>query len=171
MPAEPDLPAELKAVESLLQQFSPVESAINRDTSLYAAGWAAALAQAPTKSHWLWPTTSGVLAASLLLLITLPPAPPASSLQRAGTEPQAPTNQAHKRTTPTQIPFAQAQTPRNFTSPPRRYSPSAPMLTMRDRALRMEFDEPVSFVGMDDDYVPKTMTARELMQEILGETS
>ncbi len=173
MPAEPDLPAELKAVEELLQQFSPVESAINRDASLYEAGWAAALAQAPAKSHWLWPTTSAVLAASLLLIIILPPA---SSLQRAGPKPQAPTNQAHttqahKLTTNSQPPLAQTQVPRTFTPPRKIYSPTASMLTMRDRALRMEFDEPVSFVGMDDNYAPKTLTARELLQELLGETS
>ncbi len=174
MPAQPDLPVELttelREVETLLQQFSPVESEINRDASLYAAGWAAALAHAPTRSHWLWPTTSAVLAASLLLLITLPTVPPASLLQRAGTEPQAPTKQAHTLTTThpnlTQIPPLQI-----FTPPPRAYSPTAPMLTMRNRALRMEFNDPVSFTELDEDFTPKVMTARELMQELLGETS
>ncbi|NOZ39494.1 MAG: hypothetical protein GXP24_04625 [Planctomycetes bacterium] len=169
MPAQPDLPAELPAelreVETLLREFVPVESAINRDASLYEAGWAAALAQAPQKSHWLWPATSAVLAASLLFLIAYSPA---SSLQRAGTEP---------KNTPQQkaLPPLQAQTPppRTFTLPPRRYTLAAPMLTMRDRALRMEFDEPVSFAGRDDNYAPapKSLTARELLQELLGETS
>ena len=175
MPAEPELPveltAELQSVESLLRGFSPIDSEINRDVTLYEAGWAAAMMQARGGTHWLWPATSAVLAASLLLLIT---PPLASSLQRAGPQPQAHplTNQAHKRTAPPQSPLAQSQPPRNFSRPPKIYPPTASLLTLRDRALRMEFDEPVSYVGIDDDdSTPKAVTARELMLELLGETS
>ena len=173
MPAEPDLPAELSEVETLLRQYSPVESEINRDATLYRAGWEAAMMQARGGAHWLWPATSAVLAASLLLLITLPPA---SSLQRAGPPLHPPLsppiNQAHKQTVPSQSPLAQSQPPRTFSPPPRIYPPTASLLTLRDRALRMDFDEPVSYAGIeDDDSTPKAVTARELMLELLGETS
>jgi len=163
MPVEPDLPAELRSTESLLRRFSPVDSEINRDATLYRAGWAAAKMQAQGRTPWLWPATSAVLATALLL-ITLPPA---SLLQRTGTEPK---NTAKKTNLPT--PSAQQPQPRPYTPAPRKRTSLAPFLAMRDRALRMEFDEPFSYAGFeDDDEVPKAVTARELMQELLGEAS
>jgi len=182
MPIEPDLPdelpAELIAVESLLQQFVPVESVIDREVTLYEAGWAAAESRLPKKSHWLWPTTSGVLAASLLLLIAFPLTSP---LQRGESERPISIQQAHKRRspsplspsqlTPSQPAHAPSKPPRSLTPLPRRPFSPAPFLAMRERALHMEFNEPTSFVGMDDDLPTKTFTVRELMQELLGENS
>ncbi len=171
MPSEPDipdeLPAELIAVESLLQQFSPTVSAMNRDALLYEAGWAAAKMQAQTKSHWFWPATSAALAAALLFVII---SPVASSLQRAGAEPPPPSPpalQTQTQTHPTPEPAPEAKFVRTSPVPLKRYSPKAPFLAMRERALRLDFDEfPIDTLS-DDFHPPLETTNRQLLQQLL----
>ena len=169
MPAQPDLPAELPAelseVETFLRGFSPVESAINRDATLYEAGWAAAVAQARGGTHWLWPATSAVLAASVLVM--------ASFLVRGTVEsPEVVAEVAAPPVTKEIITKEKVLLPVVPEPEPMisRWTHRAPFLAMRDRALRMEFDEPSSVSWSDGD-VLKAVTARELMLELLGETS
>jgi len=166
MSTEPDLPSELMSFEAQLRRQSLPACRVDRDELMYEAGWAAA--EASRQKNWLWPATSVVLAASVLAL--------AAFLVRGPEEPrtivaaEVATPQTEKKTS---VPPVASDPPRY----PLRWIPRSPFLAMRDRALRMEFDEPVSFVEplsfveIDDDYAPKALTARELMQEFLEETS
>ncbi len=177
MPAKPDLPveltAELQSVESLLRGFSPVDSEINRDATLYEAGWAAAMMQARGGTHWVWPATSAVLAASVLVMGSFLVRSTGKSSEIVVTEVAAPQitkeQVANERVTNEKGLLPVVPEPEPVIS---RWTHRSPFLAMRDRALRMEFDEPVSYAGIDDDNdTPKAVTARELMLELLGETS
>ncbi len=175
MSTENSLPSELAAFEARLRKQPLDRVEIDRDELMYQAGWAAA--EAARKMRWLWPTTSGVLAASVLVLATFllngPEEPPMTTIAEVAppkievTVP-APVDETPIVSHPTRYPSRWAQP---------RWTQRSPFLAMRDRALRMEFDEPASFAGpasfveIDDDYAPKAVTARELMQEFLGETS
>jgi len=164
MPTEPKLPAELSDVETLLKQFSPTDSEINRDVLMYQAGWAAATAQAPARTHLLWPAISAAFAASLLLVIALTTRP----LQRSGTEPINP-----RPLNPTQAiakPTASIGAPevvRARPVPRKRYSPKAPLLAMRERALRQDYDDLPLNILSDDSPPPVDITHRQLLREFL----
>jgi len=176
-----DFPANFWEVEALLRQFSPVGSEINRDALFYEAGWAAALAQAPVKTHWVWPTSTSVLAASVLVMaiflakgfLVKGPEVEESAVKGSAVESLA-TVVAEVVASPVVKENVLLPVVRELEPVVSRWSHRSPFLTMRDRTLRMEFDEPASFAGfddLDDDEAPKTVTARELMQELLGETS
>ena len=71
---EPSREPGLTALEAALNALTPTPAAINRDVLLFRAG------QASVKRRWLWPTTSGVLAAvaaslAIALLVRPPPDP------------------------------------------------------------------------------------------------
>ena len=164
MSDEYDLPSELANFEAQLRQEPLPATGIDRDRLMYQAGWAAA--ESVQQRNWLWPATSGGLAASLLVLAGLlilgtekpprmvsvqtTPLPVESSV--ATSRPQAPSLSLHQR-------------------PPRQWNENLPLLVMRDRALRMEFDEPATASWTNDDSSTEPTTARQLLQELLGETS
>ncbi len=168
MSPEPSLPPELASFESQLFKQPLPGSGIDRDELLYQAGWAAA--QASRKRNWLWPTTSGVLAASVLVLALFLIRSPEESHTVTLVEAASPKAQVAVAEPDLQIPVVSP--PEQFSSRWARRSPFlSPFLAMRERALRMEFEEPVSYSEYDEEDVPKAVTARELMQEILGEIS
>jgi hypothetical protein len=69
----PDLPPELAQLERQLRDLPLEPAAINREETLYRAGYAAAEAalRGGGGRGWFWPATSGVLAASVLVLSVL----------------------------------------------------------------------------------------------------
>ena len=158
------LPGELVDVENSLQRLSPRQSAVSRDALMYQAGWSAAMAQASGKTHWLWPTSTAALAATLIFALAHPLASP---LQRAGTEPGgiASAPPPPQQTSPSTPAAAQpVHFPRKF------YSPRAPLLTLREQALRLEFNDYVG-QGVAEDGPPEISTNRSLLQEFLPEDS
>ncbi len=157
----------LNDLELHLKQFVPATSAINRDVLFYRAGWDAAKKQAQGGPSWLWPGTAAALAAALLLTITLPQTSPP---QRAETAPLlSPASQSLSRT-PVAESTIENDIARSGPVPRGRYSPTASLLVMRERALRSEFD---NFRDLKTVDVHPTLTAlsrSELLQEFLPET-
>jgi len=171
MSSEHNLPPELTSFEAKLRTESLADSRVNRDELMYQAGWAAA--ESARKTGWLWPTTSSVLAASVLVLAGLLVSSPAESPEDVVSEEETiavaePTVSAggHARTNRKIIPSQKIAK-----RPVSRWASNSPFLVMRERALRMEFDEPVVEIGSDDDQPVQATTARQLMLEMLGETS
>jgi len=134
---------------------------------MYQSGWAAA--ESARKAGRLWPTTSGVLAASVLvlagLLVSSPSQPPADAVSEEVTIAVAePIVSGHATSN-------RNPSPKKLKRPLSRWTSNSPFLVMRERALRMEFDEPVVETWADDDQPVQATTARQLMLEMLGETS
>ncbi|NOY29687.1 MAG: hypothetical protein GXP28_05790 [Planctomycetes bacterium] len=160
MSTKHNLPPELAGFEARLRAEPLAASGVDRDGLMYQAGWAAA--EASRKSGWLWPTTSVVLAASVVVLaaLLLSSSSEMSSVARVEVE-----------TKPVAVPVVVVEPKEpvinTWRQPKLRWTSRSPFLVMRERALRMEFDEPDSMAWADGDYVPKAVTARELMQEIL----
>lgn len=168
MSTEPDLefdstlPTELRGIETVLQQFTPSATAVNRDELMYCAGWEAARAQnsGSRTNLRIWQTAATALAASLLLVMLqtgtkenqnstiLDPEPVV-----AVTEPEASTSQPeHPRPRYVQTTYLRS---------------TAPLLVMRSRALNQDFGElPVhSYSGST---TPATVTTNlKLLKEFL----
>ena len=168
MSTEPQLTSELTEMEALLRQFSPAPSAIDRDTLMYQAGWAAALTSKTNSTHWLWPATSAALAAALLLLIVFPATSP---LQQTKTE-LADHTQPVEENTPVATPaLPTPQVVLRFHRLPLRYSDSAPLLALRDRALRNDFEDYTAANSTSESSLPTHTTNRQLLREFLPETT
>jgi hypothetical protein len=98
-PDDDPLSEEDQATESLLKDFVPASSGIDRDRLMYLAGRAAAFAEAgPRPSHrsraagnaWIWPAATAVMSAtSLALAIALVIRPAPSIAEREGSAPPA----------------------------------------------------------------------------------
>ena len=163
---EVQLPTELIEIENSLQQFLPQPSAVHRDTLMYRAGWSAAKTQPPSGAHWIWPMSSAALAATLLFTLAFPWASP---LQRAGTERSTDAASGVEIINPT----TRASRPDRWATPglpPRRYSANIPLLVLRERALRYDFNElPIDSVT-DDSPIPAETTNRQLLEELLPTT-
>ena len=154
---EPDLPPELAAVETQLRALSLPASQINREQLFYQAGFAAARANVTPTTRLLWPVTSGALAAAVILLAVLVARTPITidtvaettedlSAQRIVAEPLL---EHHRRTD-------------------RRGLKRAPLLALREQALRGELPEPLLFVSLHTPAVPTS--AREILRDFFPET-
>ncbi len=169
MRSEPHLPPELAKIETGLRQLSLPSARVNREQLFYQAGWAAAQANLdPNLSgtpRLLWPTTSGVLAAAVVVLAVLVARTPTTVptvVEATVPALEQPTEQVVAK--PQVEPFARRSLPTI-----RHWAETAPLLAMRERALRGEFPEPSLAVSLTVAPHPRTMTARELMQEFLPE--
>ncbi len=163
MRSEPDLPPELADIETQLRLLSLPDTRINREQLFYQAGWAAARASVVPASSLLWPVTSGVLAAAVVVLAVLVARTPTTvqTVVEATVPPVV-------RPVEQEIAKPQVDTWARRSLPPIRYWPeTAPLLAMRERALRGEFSEPSLVVSLTTAPVPTT--ARELMREFLPE--
>jgi hypothetical protein len=160
MQNEPDLPPELADIETQLRQLSLPDARVNREQLFYQAGWSAARASVAAAPSLLWPVTSGVLAAAVVVLVVF------------GLRTPPTVETVAEATAPTiEQPVEQPAEPRveylRPTYPYRHRVETAPLLALRERALRGEFSEPTLAVSQSTSAVP--MTARELMQEFLPE--
>jgi hypothetical protein len=163
MRSEPDLPPELADIETQLRQLSLPDTRINREQLFYQVGWAAARASVVPASSLLWPVTSGVLAAAVVVLAVLVArAPTTVQTVVEATVPALEQPAEQEIAKPRVEPFA-----RRSLLPIRRWAETAPLLAMRERALRGEFPEPSLAVSLRTAPVPTT--ARELMREFLPE--
>lgn len=72
MSEEFKIPPDLAILESKLRSVAVSKSGIDREETLYQAGWAAAMASAkpnqPVPVNWFWPATSSVLATVAAML-------------------------------------------------------------------------------------------------------
>ena len=125
---------------------------LDRDAVMYEAGWAAAEAKLCAKRGRLWPATSGVLAASVMVLATL-------LVDRGETPPVAHnTTLAAREGLTVTPPVLQV----------RRFSPTdQSLLAVRERALRGEFPEPTQTVEQGTPTRHAPVTQRDLLEELL----
>lgn len=162
---------EMKQFEAALRKLPLPPSKVNRDELFYQAGWAAAeSAQAraakPSKRLALWQGATAVLAASLLLVLLHPfTAEPVVEVVESSTPVEPPITETvvkedASRTQPVIQPTVRRFHPRN-----------APMLAMRDRALRMEFDEMSFGASLETIQITEPKTSRELMEEFIHKES
>ena len=171
MSIEDKLSPELASFEARLREHPLEASGVNRDQLMYQAGLAAAAAA--RKTNWVWPTTSGVLAASVLVLVSLlatktqelPSEGRHEPVVIATTEPPV-SDTGPAISEPNNLPRRKAQN-----RPILRWTSNSPFFAMRERALRMEFDEPVPVTWSEEEYASEPTTAKQLLQEFLGETS
>lgn len=174
MSTEDRLTPELAELENRLRNLAPTASTVDREALMYRAGWEAAEAALQTRRFstaklWIWPATSAALAATLLLVLTLRPerAERSARLQQqmetqvappqpidTGKTQAAPPVQVRNQTTPT------------MTRQLNRYAPTAPLLAMRERALRFDFEDPTADAISDDGPIAAS-TNRELLEEYL----
>jgi hypothetical protein len=153
---EPDLPPELADIETQLRRLSLPAARVNREQLLYQAGWSAARASAIPAASLLWPVTSGVLAAAVVvMLMFVLRTPPTVETVAEATAPTV------EQPTEPRVEYVRP------TYPYRHRAETAPLLALRERALRGEFPEPTLAVSQSTSAV--AMSARELMQEYLPE--
>jgi hypothetical protein len=192
MPTEPNLTDELSDVETLLKQYSPAASTIDRDTLMYQAGFTAGEARTRKTAHLLWPATTVALAASLLMLLASPPENP---IQQASIQPeQLPESIAEQRgpvakslsrnpKTPSPKPSpvngggrlgigSEPKDVRAARVPLKGYFSTAPMMVMRERALRGDFGDRPAEAEFDtwpqsSGPQPGAFTNRQLLREFL----
>lgn len=174
MSTEDRLTPELAELENRLRNLAPTASTVDRETLMYRAGWEAAEAALQTRrlstaKLWIWPATSVALAATLLLVLTLRPE---STELSASSQQQNSTNEATQQPAEANdikaMPAVQVQNQAVQAIVPRRnrYASTAPLLAMRERALRFEFDDP-STNAVADDGPLTTSTNRKLLEEYL----
>lgn len=165
MPTEPKLTAELSNVETLLKQYSPTASNIDRDTLMYQAGFTAGEVSARQATHWFWPATTAALAASLIMFIVFPTA---NLIQQTSIQSEhSPGPIADPR-----IPDAEPIVVRVVRVSRKGKESMAPMLIMRERALRGDFGERRVDAELDawpksDGLRPGAFTNRQLLREYL----
>jgi hypothetical protein len=160
MPPEPNLTAELSDVETLLKQYSPAASAINRDTLMYQAGFTAGEASTRKATHWLWPATTAAFAASLLMLLAFPSV---NLIQQVSVQPEQPP----KPIVEPSVSVDEPKVVRAARVPLKGYFSTAPMLVMRERALRGDFGDRRAEAVFDTWPQPSAFTNRQLLQEFL----
>ncbi len=167
MRSEPHLPPELAEIEAGLRQLSWPSARVNREQLFYQAGWAAARANLdPTSSgnsRLLWPTTSGVLATAVVVLAVLVARTPTTVPTVIEATVPALEQPAEQVVAKPQVETLARRSRLTF----RHWAETAPLLAMRERALRGEFTEPSLAVSLTTAPVPTT--ARELMREFLPE--
>jgi len=152
---EPNLPPELAAIETQLRGLSLPAARFNREELFYQAGFAAARAKIVPTPRLFWPVTSGALAAAVIVLaVTIARTPTTVETVVEVKEP------AIDRS---------IRQPEQFVDRPlpmyRHRAETAPLLALRERALRGEFPE--STIAGSPTTTPVPTTARELMQELL----
>ena len=166
MRSEPHLPPELAEIETQLHQLALPSARVNREQLFYQAGWAAAQANlGPTSSgnsRLLWPLTSGVLAVAMVVLAVLVAQTPTTVQTVAEATVPALEQPAEQVVAKPQVETLARRSRLTF----RHWAETAPLLVMRERALRGEFPEPSLAVSLTVAPHPQ-MTARELMQEFL----
>jgi len=159
MSAKFGLPSRLEKLEAELRQQVPQDCAVDRDALMYQAGWAAA--EVAGRLRWGWPTTSGLLAASVAVL--------AFFLVR-GSEPVP---MAEVKTEPTK-PAIEHRLPNLVLTPEqpvrvvpvRHWEAEVAALARRHQLKKWDVvDREVTKVASTE-----VKTARSLMQEFLGET-
>ena len=160
MPTEPKLTAELSDVETLLKQYSPAASTIDRDTLMYQVGFTAGEVSTRKATHWLWQATTVALAASLLMLLAFPPANP---IQQASIQPEQPPEPIAEQ----RVPVVEPKVVRAARVPLKGYFSTAPMLVMRERALRGDFGDRPAEAEFDTWPQPGAFTNRQLLREFL----
>jgi hypothetical protein len=166
MPAKNHLPEHLIALEAQLANWSPAESQIARDEVMYQCGWAAAEASSARhrQVRWFWPTTSGVLAATVLLMATL--------LLREGAGAQVALETPSQVAQPTAVAVA-AKTPPAPDRPTQRLAllvEKPGWLADRDRALRGDWKEPLRTHAGEPYPTARAKTAFELLRELTAAT-
>ena len=168
MSIDDDLPTELNRIEGELRQLSLVATGVDRDATMYDAGWAAADSLWKSRSQRardssVWRITTGVLAASVALLALL-------LVQRDSPVPRGEPVVVERPTGQVQ-PSTESQR-REFPMPRRglatsRWSSGTSLLSRRELALR----EALSDVPQRPDNVAlpvgQIKSARELLREYL----
>ena len=151
------LPPELMEVADQLRGLHMPESRLDRDQLFYEAGKAAAAGSSRSRSALPWQLASGALAAAVLVLSTL-------LMQSPDVEPlvvEAPVAAPPAETLIVDNRFVAA--PRRMEI--RQWPDSAPLLTLRDAALRMELPEPKLVASEGKEF--GSLTVGELLQEML----
>lgn len=168
------LTPELAELEDRLRNLAPTASTVDREALMYRAGWEAAEAalqtrRLPATKLWIWPATSAALAAALLLVLTLRPEPAklSASLQQRN-DSNAATSQLIVTDDEKAAPAVQVRNQRVPTIAPQlnRYASTAPLLAMRERALRFDFDDPAADAVADEGPITVS-TNRKLLEEYL----
>ena len=162
MSTENNLPPELTGFEARLRAQPLEATSVDRDQLMYQAGWAAA--EANRKTTWLWPTTSGVLAASLLLLTGLLLRSETISNQLAEVQEVSPTVVESKKESLAAVPAIEEI---RETKPRWRSSLQVKRLLDRHR----KYAQPASFAENDAPPRSQSITARQLMLDILEKNS
>jgi hypothetical protein len=68
---EPELPAELAALERQLTQLTPAAPRVDRDQLMFAAGRTSRSAERSWTGSWFWPAATALSTAATILLATL----------------------------------------------------------------------------------------------------
>ena len=158
------LPEALEQLESKLRLTQLPEVGLDRDAMMYRVGYAAAERDLgrPRLVAWAWPIASA-LAACLATVLVMRPATPVGPAEQLVAESAAPDSES-----PAVDLASDAAGDEDYRVWPRRrfWPASAPLLTMRDRALRAEwYDVPTS--GLAGGSTAAPATSRELLHELL----
>lgn len=154
MSTDDRLSPELSQIENDLRQLPLGPTRVDRDATLFGAGWAAAEANRTNRLK-VWQAASGVLAASVAVLaLTLIDHKPPTALSVAASQRDAKPEQ-----------------PLDWTPAPRIRAAQGTPLYERELALRGVFPEPPDFDfnnNDDEDFsMGKVKSARELLKEFL----
>jgi len=170
MSDEYQLPDELAAVQTRLARLVPAPSHINRDEMMYRAGWVAARNRAPSGRVVRWfpmvsAATAAVIAVAVIAVVALAPLfwPALTSTHRVVSE----------ATNDDSLVLEIEEPPVPLQSKPKRIDQSkrlrtfsgAPLLAMRERALRFEFDDPTTASATDATW--PSVSRQQLREEFL----
>jgi hypothetical protein len=166
------LPPDLINLESQLRGLSLPAGKLGRDATLYQCGWAAAEAQfraSQSQHRWIWKSSSGVLAASVMLLSVLLVKQDAA--HEAHSPPSGDGSYARQSVVvelaPAAGPVAEAR-PFPFVNFAMRFAPDdRSLLAVRDRALRGHLPEISHSADQGDVLHRRPKTSRELLDELL----
>ena len=154
------LPTELMELEAHLRGLVLPESRVDRDQLFYEAGLAAAGVDSKSYSLLRWQLTSGVLAASVLVLSLL-------WLQR----PSEQASVAAESVAQDSVERMVVETIRAEVDPARRparsWPESASFLILRDAALRMDLPEPKLVATLEEGRKVVSPSISNLLQEYL----
>lgn len=164
------LPPELAEIESHLRDLPVSSACLDRDETLYRAGWAAAVVQihrGASGHGWFWPATSAMLAASVLILSLFLVDGDGTRATMVAHEKPLPSGEGLGRSETVEVESAPAEShlPLAFA---RRFSPDdQSLLAVRDRALRGLFTVRPHTASLDDCTIREAKTNRELLNEML----
>lgn len=166
------LPPELTDLEAQLRRLPLPMAKLSREATLYQCGWAAAEAHVHgqrSRRGWVWMSTSGVLAASVVVLSVLLVKQDAA--QQATSPPSDDGSYARQSVVveiaTTRRPTEGGQTS-SFDDFAVRFAPDdKSLLAVRERALRGILPEPSQTVDQGEVQFREPKTRRELLDEFI----